>query len=782
MYLQRSASRARQREAENARRNRGEIVKALSIGEVSRRELFKWGIFTAGGALAMTNGLSPFAPSKVEAAVPTGAPRSPTFGVQPFTQPLQRLALQTPMPLTPRTRGTEVDLRFPAGSGEPDARRLSWHTDFTATGGTQHVNPLTGRGPMEGRPPGEYFGQQRWREYLPKKAYVMSLGCPPDDTFCFHKDLPHQAENKVWSFGAGRMAEGGAPPLIKVRYGEPVIFRHYNNLPLEEADNGGFGSNSQSTHNHNGHNASTGDGASNAHFFPGQFYDYHWTTTLARADMPTPSVPNVTNAAKRASGPDGKGGLVQVPGDYRELQSTLWFHDHRFFYTAENVYKGHMGMLNYYSGPDRGNEVLSDGVNLRLPSGSLLDWGNIDFDVNLAFSDAVWDQDGQLFFDIFDVQGFVGDQVLVNFAYKPYFEVLPRKYRFRILAAGMARFWRFALVNSANQLVPMKVIATDGNFLPAPVTVTQIDPQGVGERFDVIVDFTGMPVNSKLRLVNLMEHEVGQRPKQTRSVADALSGRVTGDPAVGAALEFRIVSQVASVDVPGVIHRTPTRDLSQVPAKLTDLIPIVEPTRVRVIEFKSGADSPRDPVTGECLPSCPDETIRPEFPYGIRINGEGTYGSVANRVSFLVPKPGEVEHWILRNTAGSWDHPVHLHFEEGRTIDRGATPLSAIERNSRKDVWRLGTNGDVRIQVRFGEYGGAYVMHCHNTAHEDAAMLLRYDILTDPNNPKNSQTHVSVIPTPNPTPDGVTYVTPELLPEGNPFHPDFEPFPSTAPT
>ena len=50
------------------------------------------------------------------------------------------------------------------------------------------------------------------------------------------------------------------------------------------SSNGGFGSNSQATHNHNGHNASTGDGASNAHFFPGQFYDYHWTTTLARAD------------------------------------------------------------------------------------------------------------------------------------------------------------------------------------------------------------------------------------------------------------------------------------------------------------------------------------------------------------------------------------------------------------------------------------------------------------------------------------------------------------------
>ena len=45
-------------------------------------------------------------------------------------------------------------------------------------------------------------------------------------------------------------------------------------------------------------------------------------------------------------------------------------------------------MVNYYSGPDRGNEELVDGVNLRLPSGKLLDWGNIDFDVNLVMSDA----------------------------------------------------------------------------------------------------------------------------------------------------------------------------------------------------------------------------------------------------------------------------------------------------------------------------------------------------------------------------------------------------------
>jgi hypothetical protein len=62
-YLTRKASKARLREAENARRNRAEIVKALSTGQISRRDLIKWGIFTAGGLLVAKSGLSPFVKS-----------------------------------------------------------------------------------------------------------------------------------------------------------------------------------------------------------------------------------------------------------------------------------------------------------------------------------------------------------------------------------------------------------------------------------------------------------------------------------------------------------------------------------------------------------------------------------------------------------------------------------------------------------------------------------------------------------------------------------------------
>ena len=51
------------REAQQARNNRAEIVRELSWGRVTRRDLIKMGLFTAAGYLAPIRGLSPFAPS-----------------------------------------------------------------------------------------------------------------------------------------------------------------------------------------------------------------------------------------------------------------------------------------------------------------------------------------------------------------------------------------------------------------------------------------------------------------------------------------------------------------------------------------------------------------------------------------------------------------------------------------------------------------------------------------------------------------------------------------------
>jgi FtsP/CotA-like multicopper oxidase with cupredoxin domain len=416
-------------------------------------------------------------------------------------------------------------------------------------------------------------------------------------------------------------------------------------------------------------------------------------------------------------------------------------------------------MINYYSAKDRGNEKLNDGTGLRLPSGTLLDFGNIDFDINLIISDAAFDPDGQYFFDIFDTDGFVGDLPFVNFAYAPFFEVLPRKYRLRLLNASMSRFWQLALADSRGNAVPFQIIANDGNLLVSPITLTQLEQQGVAERYDIIVDFSNFRIGDRVYLVNLLQQTNGRKPDKALSLASALRGD-NNDPVVGAILEFRIVGQVQSVDVPGVMHRSTDPDPSVVPAVLTEQIPIVTPVRTRLVEFGRGDGDSRG-FDGQCTPDCPETAT---FPWIIKVNGQAAHSFNANRISELIPKPGEIEHWTFVNGGGGWDHPIHLHFEEGVTINRGGDPIAATELLVRKDVWRLRPSGRVKFQVQFGEYGGAYVNHCHNTVHEDTAMLQRIQLLTG----VAGSPQVAVTPTPNPTPDGVFFTTPEILPEGDP--------------
>ena len=70
---------------------------------------------------------------------------------------------------------------------------------------------------------------------------------------------------------------------------------------------------------------------------------------------------------------------------------------------------------------------------------------------------------------------------------------------------------------------------------------------------------------------------------------------------------------------------------------------------------------------------------------------------------------------------------------------------------------------EITVAIRFREFMGTFVEHCHNTTHEDHAMLLRWDI----RNPGQTV----AIPTPYPEWEGVKYVESSVLPTavgGNP--------------
>jgi FtsP/CotA-like multicopper oxidase with cupredoxin domain len=692
MYLTEKASRRRVQEAENARTNRLEIVKALSQGQINRRDLIRWSLVTTGGLLMPIGGLSPFVGSARAdgSSIPTGTPRSPGLVGLEFTQPFVRLEVQDRKPIASLSP-------FPTAEANQTQRAVD-----AALGG--------GFGPIEGRPPGPDWAHQRFDTLPPVIAVEMTQegarDNPKGGPVRFHTNLPTQNLNNLWTFN-GTIP----PPLVIGRYGEPILMRHHNRLPVDVTQNAGFGRHTISTHEHNGHHGAENDGFTGAFFFPGQFYDYHWPIVLAGRDTINPDA-----ADPKAGSPDDHGGHVNVPGDWHETMSTHWFHDHMFSFTSQNVYKGNAGMFNIYSALDRGNEAIDDGVNLRLPSGSLKSWANLDYDINLLLSEKAFDAAGQMYFDIFDLDGFLGDVMTVNLAYKPFLEVEARKYRFRILNASVSRFFKVALSDGS----PMIQIANDGNLFPAPITLTQLDEQGIAERYDIVIDFSRYTPGQKVWMVNLCEHQDGKKPSRDLSISEALTGN-SDDPVVGKFLEFRVIPAKGP-------------DLSQVPAVMIpnpDLshIPVL---RERTFEFGRSGSGGTDSA-----------------PWTVKVDGGEGLAADFGRLS-AAPRPGSREVWTLINGGGGWDHPIHIHFEEGQILARNGSinNVPPWERG-RKDVYRLRPGGTVTLTMQFREFAGTFMEHCHNTVHEDNAMLIRWDI----------NRGLVALPTPNPTPQGV-----ELLP------------------
>ena len=733
IYLPANASKARLREAERARRNRVEIVRELSWGRISRRDLVKWGLFTSAGLLAPIGGLNPFVQEASAAVGPTGLPPSPLFGVPAFSQAMPRF---------------DVLPRRAVSSLTPAPTAFSNQTQLV-------VDPLLGggMGPIEGRPPGSVWAHQGFDTHPPAIAYeVTQRGARSNTTYNpgvpsslnsgitasaamplkFHTSWATQDPNAVWTF------EGTIPPkLVQARYGEPILFRHHNGLPADVTQNRGFGRHTISTHEHNGHHGAENDGFTGAFFFPNQYYDYHWPLVLAGFRSYN------TNAIDpKASTPNDNGTTTLIPGDWHETMSTHWFHDHMFSFTAQNVYKGNAAMMNIYSGLDRGNESIADGVNLQLPSGSANSWGNLEYDVNLMIADKAFDQDGQLTFDIFQFNGFVGDAMTVNLAYKPYFEVERRKYRFRILNASVSRFFKIALADgNTGTALPMYQIANDGNLLPGPVLLYALDEMGIAERYDIIIDFSRYQIGQKLHFVNLADHFdkdekalTGQMPKRDVTLAEALGG-ASQDPCVGRFLEFRVVRNPATPDM----SRLP---LQMIPNPNLSLIPV---SRERTFVFgENGINTSFDAdtsFTGK---------------WGIGVDGGAQLDADYGRIS-AAPQYGTREIWHLVNAGGGWDHPIHIHFEEGQILSRNGSfaNVPAWERG-RKDVYRLRPGGRLSITMQFRDWGGMFMEHCHNTMHEDNAMLLRWEI-NGPGDP-----YLAPLPTPVPTPQGVTFHDPRF--------------------
>jgi FtsP/CotA-like multicopper oxidase with cupredoxin domain len=143
------------------------------------------------------------------------------------------------------------------------------------------------------------------------------------------------------------------------------------------------------------------------------------------------------------------------------------------------------------------------------------------------------------------------------------------------------------------------------------------------------------------------------------------------------------------------------------------------------------SDHSADPRTQTfySLPSTtPTPRIQRTFKFD-RLNGQWSINGkfmTCDEIRFAVQK-NSVEHWLLTNLSGDWEHPIHIHLEEHQILSRQRQPVTPVE-VARKDVTRLVRNERVQLFFRFRDFTGKYPIHCHNTVHEDHAMMMNWEV------------------------------------------------------
>ncbi|PSR91090.1 Multicopper oxidase [Actinidia chinensis var. chinensis] len=389
---------------------------------------------------------------------------------------------------------------------------------------------------------------------------------------------------------------------------------------------------------------------------------------------------------------------------YHNLQQpgNLWYHDHAMGLTRVNLLAGLIGAYII-----RHPEIEAP---LGLPSGNGFDRPLIIFDRNFR-------TDGSIYMNSTGNNPsihpqwqpeYFGDAIIVNGKAWPRMIVRRRKYRFRIINASNARFFKFFFMSGLRFIH----VASDSVYLERPVTLKEI-LLAPSEIADVIVDFSESKSHSAI-LAN-----------------DAPYPYPSGDPVSEAnskVMKF-IIKHQREVDTwpfPNKLIKYPSPDLSN--ALVTRYI--------AMFEYTSDIGEPTH----------------------LYLNGK-SYDEPATET----PKVGTTEVWDVINLTED-NHPLHVHLglfvvlDQTELVDieefkdcmtkmndaikcqiskyaRGKKVQVLAHEKGWKNVYKMTPGFVTKILVRFSYIHSnasyafdatkepGYVYHCHILDHEDNVMM-----------------------------------------------------------
>jgi FtsP/CotA-like multicopper oxidase with cupredoxin domain len=366
-----------------------------------------------------------------------------------------------------------------------------------------------------------------------------------------------------------------------------------------------------------------------------------------------------------------------------------WFHPHPHQLTAPQVYYGLAGLF-----------IVSDDEEaaLGLPAG--------EYDLPLVIQDRTFDSQNQMVYlanGMMDQMiGFLGDTIMVNGAPNAALDVKASAYRLRLLNGSNSRIYKLGWKNGT----PMNVIATDGGLLEAPVTRDYVT-LAPGERVELWADFSGQ-TGSEMPLVSL-----------------PFSGFDNGGGMMGGGSSL---TNGAPFDILRLKIGEQGAEVPPLPANLSNI------TRHRA-----------------------EDAVNQNSPRLFTLAMQGMTHTINGRVFEMdsvaqdeIVRLGDLEIWEFANLEGGggggmgmsmmnmqMPHPMHIHTVQfqvlGRELVQGnKSTYQELSAGFVDDGWKdtvLVMPGEkVQVLVRFENYAGTFLYHCHNLEHEDAGMMRNYKI------------------------------------------------------
>jgi FtsP/CotA-like multicopper oxidase with cupredoxin domain len=397
-------------------------------------------------------------------------------------------------------------------------------------------------------------------------------------------------------------------------------------------------------------------------------------------------VPAIMDGHPRYVIPQGQSYLYEF--EVKNRAGTYWYHPHPHGRTGPQVYGGLAGLF-----------IVSDDEEnaAGLPSG--------EYDIPLVIQDRTFDNDNQLVYlsghHMEQMNGFLGDTILVNGQPDFILPVATRAYRLRLLNGSNSRIYKLAWQDGS----PITVIGTDGGLLEKPVYRRYV-MLGPAERVELWADFSRYPVGKGTALVSL--------PFDTGMMGGMRGGGRMGRGMMGGGMMRGGQSLPDGAGFP----------IFRVHVNRKDKTTLSLPERLSTIERYRASDA-----------------VNVQYPRTFGLFMRHMTWTINGRTFRMEEVAADekmqintLEVWEFINEGGgmgmmgmmNMPHPIHLHGKQFQVLERSSVMHEGYIDEGWKDTVLLMPGERIKILVRFEDYPGLFLYHCHNLEHEDMGMMRNY--------------------------------------------------------